>query len=76
VNFSVTLIRDAARVRVSIVDVRGRRVANAFDGALSQGTHSLSWNAVSGGPIATGVYFAKLEASEEVASARIVLVNE
>jgi hypothetical protein len=75
VNFSVTLVRDA-RVQVSIMDVRGRRVATVFDGALTRGTHALTWDSRSQGPVAAGVYFAKLEAFEDVASARIVLMND
>jgi hypothetical protein len=76
VNFSVTLLRDATRAQVSIVDVRGRRVATVFEGALGRGTHALSWDPRSEGQMAAGVYFAKLEASEDAASTRIILMND
>ena len=77
-RLSMTLSRDVARARIAIVDVRGRRVAALFDGAIPQGSHDFSWDArLDGGSrAASGIYFVKLEADGQVASTRIILVRD
>ncbi len=53
----------AGRVRLTIHDVGGRRVAALADGAgFAAGTHSLAWDGLTSGgePAPTGVYFARI----------------
>ncbi len=61
VSFGVA--REGARVRLTIHDVGGRRIAVLRDGVLSAGEHRATWNAFdqSGRPVAAGVYFVVLD---------------
>lgn len=65
VGFSLALPRDA-RVRLSIVDVRGRLVAVPADGACAAGSHRLTWD----GRGASGVYYARLAVDGRVVGKR------
>ena len=57
VRFLIELPR-AARVRVDVFDVAGRRVAGVVDGALAAGPNEVRWAA----GLAPGVYIARLDA--------------
>jgi hypothetical protein len=48
----------AARVRLELIDVRGRAVATLLDGELPAGRHERTW----GGDAAPGIYFLRLVA--------------
>ncbi len=78
VRLTLHVPHGAARARVTLVDVGGRRVAAPFDGALHTGVRDLSWDGrtSTGAPAAPGVYFARIEADGETATARITLVAE
>jgi len=51
-------------VTVRVFDVRGRAVATLFDGPLGPGEHRVEWSGTgrAGGPVATGVYFLRMDA--------------
>jgi hypothetical protein len=50
------------RVRLTVSDVMGRRVASLVDGVLPAGQHEVSWTGVgSGGPVRSGLYYFTLE---------------
>jgi hypothetical protein len=61
-----------ARVRLSIYDVRGRRIAKLFDDALPPGTHEAAWSPVGRAP---GVYFAVLEVGRTVLRTKVVVLE-
>jgi hypothetical protein len=65
----------AARVRLSIVDVRGRTVAAPFAGALPAGVSELAWDgrADDGARVSPGMYFARLAGSSGAAAVRQVV---
>jgi flagellar hook assembly protein FlgD len=50
--------------RLSVYDVAGRRVATLVDGPVGAGASTVTWRGVAddGRPVASGVYFARLEA--------------
>ena len=50
-----------SRVRVEVIDVLGRVVAELFDGDQAAGIHTLRWNA----GVPSGIYFCRLEAMPE-----------
>ena len=62
----------AARIRLSVYDVRGRRVALLYDGEKEAGWHSLDWDARGR---ASGVYFARLETGGESLTRKLVLLQ-
>jgi hypothetical protein len=58
-------LREQGPVRLSIFNVRGQLVGKLVDSALPGGTHSAVWNGrdATGRPVASGVYFCRLEAA-------------
>jgi hypothetical protein len=76
VRLGFTLPR-AARARLLLYDVTGRRVRTLVDGPLGAGVHARTWDGrEDGGARApAGLYFARLEAAGGTAACRIVRVN-
>ena len=76
-----TLIRfeltRAARVRLTIYDVRGARVRVLQDGALPAGHHEVAWDGRDhrGMDAATGTYFYRLEADRFAESRKLTLLR-
>ncbi len=64
-------------VAVHIYSVSGRLVATVFEGRLSEGGETIVWNGRDqvGHPIASGVYFARVESSGEMQTAKLVYVR-
>jgi len=65
------LAREAA-VSVRIFDARGQEVADLAHGTLQQGFHALTWDARDR---ATGVYFYRVQAGDEVQTRKMVLLK-
>ena len=61
-----------ARVRVRVLDVRGRVVATALDRALDAGRHAVAWGA---GSAPAGLYFLRMEAAGFTATEQFVVVR-
>ena len=64
-------------VAVHIYGVAGRLVATVFEGKLPEGGETVVWDGLdhAGQPIASGVYFARLESSEETQTAKLVYIR-
>jgi len=64
-------------VRVSIYSVSGRLVATVFEGKLPEGGETVVWNGLdqTGRPIASGVYFARVESGGEMRTAKLVYIR-
>jgi hypothetical protein len=60
-----------------VLDVRGRVVATVEDGALPAGMHARHWEArgFSGGALASGMYFLRLEHEGEVRTRRLLVLR-
>ena len=73
---SFTLPSDAY-ARLTVYDVAGRAVATLHEGMADGGDHHVMWDGRSdeGLPVATGVYFARLEALGEERSVKMVLLK-
>jgi photosystem II stability/assembly factor-like uncharacterized protein len=65
---------DAGDVRLAVYDMSGRLVSTLVEGGLSEGAHSVSWNATEEGA-AAGVYFFRLETGGEIQTGRLVLIR-
>jgi hypothetical protein len=67
----------AARTSLELFDASGRRVRLVSDGVLAAGSHSLTLALEDdhGHAIASGIYFLRLASQGEVATRRIVLLN-
>jgi hypothetical protein len=70
-------LRETRPVRVSVIDVTGRRVAVLADDVYEAGAHAVEWDGrdAHGRAVASGVYFARLEAGDRSESRRIVLLR-
>jgi len=71
-------LSESGPVRLAVYDASGRRVRELVRGELvAVGRHDVEWNGRDdlGRPVASGVYFARLEAADSVATVRMVLVE-
>jgi hypothetical protein len=64
-------------VRLDVFDAAGRLVRELADGPLAAGTHVREWDGLNAGgvPVASGVYFYRLEAGATIESRRMVLAK-
>ncbi len=69
--------RRAARATLAIYDAAGRRVRTLSDTPFGEGTHEFIWNGRDrrGTPVASGVYFCRVEAGRTRTVRRLVLVR-
>jgi glucose/arabinose dehydrogenase len=77
-NVSFTLPGAAARARVAVYDLAGRRVRTLLDGAAPGGQRNLVWDGADdgGASAAPGLYLARLEVDgREAATARLLRVR-
>ena len=67
----------AARVEISVYDASGRLVRSLREGARSAGRHTTEWDGrdAGGAEVASGVYFAKLEAGDQTVLGRLVVLR-
>ncbi|MBI4427502.1 MAG: T9SS type A sorting domain-containing protein [Ignavibacteriales bacterium] len=67
----------AGQVRLSVYDVTGREVARLVDGYQFVGDYNVTWNSKDavGGVLPSGVYFARIQADNEVATAKMILAK-
>ncbi len=67
----------AGRVRVTVLDAQGRRLATPLEGSLGPGTFEASWNGrnVDGAPAPAGVYFLRLEIPGLAQSRRVTIIR-
>ena len=63
--------------RLGVFDITGRLVRRLHDGPIKPGSHALFWDARDevGAPVASGVYFVRLEAGARREMRRVVLVR-
>jgi hypothetical protein len=59
-------------VSVEVYDLLGRKIETVFEGFRPAGSHRLVWDAES---LASGVYFLRLSAGEEVRTRRVTLLK-
>lgn len=67
-------LANAGAVRLTVHDVRGRRVATLADGPRAAGAHSYRWRAA-GEDLAGGIYFVRLESAGEVSVRKVTLLR-
>ena len=65
-------IPSTGRVVLRIYDILGKETASLVDGIKPAGAYSVRWNA---GAIASGVYFARLEAGGRVEMGKLILMK-
>ncbi len=65
-------LQAASNVELAIYDIAGREVAVLAEGFYPTGTHQAVWDASS---MASGVYFARLQVGDEVATTKLLLVK-
>jgi len=73
-------VAQAARVRIDVFDVQGRRVSSLDEGARDAGRYSLTWSgargaATNGGAAGAGVYFVRFQADGVVERRKVVLLR-
>ncbi|HKK71251.1 MAG TPA: C25 family cysteine peptidase [Candidatus Krumholzibacteria bacterium] len=74
IGFSIPV---ETEVRLTVYDLRGRRVATIVDDVLPGGRHRSTWNGCDdrGRPLASGTYFYRLTAGERTLSRKMLLLK-
>jgi len=69
--------RDAELATLDLYDVQGRRIRVLWNGPLTRGHHELNWDGrnAEGRPVATGIYFVRLQAGGEERVRQAVLIR-
>lgn len=77
ISFNLSTVGAGANVRLEIIDLGGRRVANLFEGQLPAGRHTRTWAGVTdeGVAVQSGVYFVNLITSDGSRSEKLVLLK-
>ena len=67
----------AGKISASLYNIRGQHVRTLFDAVKSAGTHSLSMGSQdgNGAPLATGLYFLRVEYEGKILSRRVALIK-
>jgi len=65
------------KVSLDIYNLMGQKIATLFNGIAEPGNHQVHWNGMntSGMPVASGVYFYKLQLGSQVISKKMVLLR-
>ena len=71
------VLPDAGHVRITVADLRGRRLATLVDGTMSEGSHTAVWRGedAAGRPMPSGTYFARLEFAGQTRLQKMMLVR-
>jgi len=64
-------------VSLVVYNILGERVVTLVEGDLSAGAHTATWNSMdaSGNPVASGIYFYRLETNGAVATRKMLLLQ-
>jgi hypothetical protein len=62
----------ASNVRIRVYDIVGRKVATLVEEKQTPGGYSVEWNAAG---VASGMYFLRLEAGQNTASRKMILLK-
>jgi hypothetical protein len=67
----------AGKTELAVYDVKGRRVVTLLDGDMPAGSHTVSWDGrdAEGGPVSSGVYFARVLSGGDAVSRKMLLLK-
>lgn len=70
-------LQKAGQIRLSVYDITGREVARLVDAYQFVGDYSVTWNSKDaiGGVLPSGVYFARIQVENEVATMKMILAK-
>jgi hypothetical protein len=76
-RFSLSPRASAGAVRLSMIDVTGRRVRTLVDGRMTPGTQLLRWNGLDdlGRALPSGIYFTRLQTVEGTKTQKVILTR-
>ena len=67
----------SSKIKLQIVDINGRGIANLLNNSLDSGTHNISWNGTndSGVSMSSGIYFIILNVDGNILSQKLSLIR-
>jgi len=70
-------VPSSGEITVSVYNIIGQRVLNLVDGFVEQGYGTVEWHGTdqSGNPVASGIYFYRLETEETSLTRRMILIR-
>jgi|WetSurMetagenome_2_1015567.scaffolds.fasta_scaffold409093_1 hypothetical protein len=66
------ILSNSAYVSLRIMNTLGQEIATLYQGKLTVGNHSFTWNASN---VSAGIYFCRLEANRSVLTKKLVLIK-
>ena len=74
IGFNLT---EASRVRLTVFDVAGRRVATLLDKPMPAGHHQVTWNGTddTGRSVSSGTYFYRITSGASVTARKMILLK-
>ena len=67
----------AARTKINVYNVAGRKIATVVDREFPAGRHSVEWNGTdsAGGHVPAGIYFYRLEAGSHTSTKKMIVLR-
>jgi len=67
----------AARTKIDVYNVAGRKIATVIDRQFPAGRHSVEWNGTdaAGGHVPAGIYFYRLEAGSHTSTKKMIVLR-
>jgi hypothetical protein len=69
------VVAEPGEVRVAVLDVQGREVAELAAGLRSPGRHRVSWGRAAGGAPRPGIYFIRYQTTGRILTRRLVVLE-
>jgi hypothetical protein len=77
IRFALAPGAEPVEARLAVFDPAGRLVRRLFEGEVAEGTHEIRWDGRddAGSPVASGVYFYRLEAGDHAVTRKMTLAR-
>jgi hypothetical protein len=75
--FEVKLIA-ASQVKIEIMDITGKKIAELSNAVCAAGTHQFNWNGTNadGGSVVSGLYFCKITSGDQVQTLKVQKLSD
>jgi hypothetical protein len=76
-SISYSVPAPGAQVNIKVFDVRGRLASTLVDAKMAPGLYAATWDGSdeSGAPVASGIYFVRMEATDFSAASKVIVVR-
>ncbi len=71
------ILAESTKIKISVYDINGRLVNTILNSHLMPGSYAVNWNGknISGNDVASGVYLATINSSDQISRLKLVLIK-